>query len=129
MRLPITIAASCLCFATSAAAETALDMQAACRQLSTLKPNANDVLFLPEDYGSGYCWGAFSVFQYLGSSRMAGNKPLIPICMPPEYSRLAVIKTFMQHMADHPENGQRPFLQVAFQALSSAFPCPTPKQP
>lgn len=102
MRLSVTVAAFSLCFATCAASETALDMQAACRELSNARADAAGALDIRQDFPNGYCWGAFSVFQHLGSSRMAGDKPVIPVCLPQTFSRLALIKTFMQHMAHHP---------------------------
>jgi hypothetical protein len=51
-------------------AETTQEMLSACRDLSTARVTGDQVS-LPQDFGSGRCWGAFDVIQtqYTAHSR------------------------------------------------------------
>jgi hypothetical protein len=105
-------------------AETALQMQSWCKDITNVRITQNDHLLMPQTFDNGFCWGAFSVFEGLGRAVLPNKSRLLGFCAPETSTRLQFIKVFLSYANQHPELVHRDFEQVAAWALINAFPCP-----
>ena len=69
----------------------------------------------------GYGVGAFQYYQVLEAT-VPGHKFVCPPDPPP--SRTAVIESFVQWAAAHPEHHEEPAVETIFRYLGATYPCP-----
>ncbi len=107
-----------------AKAETAREVHSSCKAVVGAKALNDDLLDLPGNFETGFCWGAFTSFQQISTIYREGEKAsLLGNCAPPDSDRLQYIKIFSQYVDDHPKLGNEEFITVAAEALREAFPC------
>lgn len=115
-----------LTVASCAKAESADQMLTMCRTIADdAKALDNSrVQFANEDMETGIYWGAFMALQrvsrYVGSS----GRPILPIgCAPSTTTRKQLVSIFVEFARRHPERLHEDFVNVAMEAIRTAFPC------
>jgi hypothetical protein len=118
------IAAALAIVSLPAKAETASEVHTSCKAVVRAKVLKDDLLDIPGNFESGFCWGAFASFQQISTFYREGEKTsLLGSCAPGESDRLQYIKIFSRYLDNHPQLGSEEFIAVAVEALREAFPC------
>jgi hypothetical protein len=103
--------------------------------LSSCKVLAGDVrllgdnkIWMPTDFESGKCWGAFATLQ-AAIVRIVGESktPVFGVCSPENSTRTQLISIFVEYAKKNPRFLNEDFFTVAIRALREAFPCPAPQ--
>lgn|SRR5487761_788539 len=102
----------------------ALQLQSDCRpyEQATVMDNGN--ITVQSSLATAQRWGAFAIIQTLGHTAWpAGKHTILRTCLPPEGTRLELIKVFLGYIGRHPELGHHEGAFVAVKALQQAYPC------
>jgi hypothetical protein len=129
MKMLIAFAAAAGLFsATQAGAQSALQLQALCRDVANGTPDAEGMVRFHINYETGLCWGAFASLPYLAATTLSPNEkvPILGFCAPTVTTRLQFVRIFVKYVDEHPEQGQLNFTDAALLALTAAFPCSKP---
>ncbi len=110
--------------------ETAEEMVSLCHLLSEPQINGQ-ILVMPQDFGTGICWGAFAS---IGSVIYVKNNPtedspVFGICAPKRITRTQIIKIFLEYARRNPNWLNEDYVHVAILAIREAFPCGKPVRP
>jgi hypothetical protein len=106
----------------SQAQDTAEQMVAACHSVPGPQAAAEGVRLTP-DFGTGYCWGAFTSLQSAATALDERGRPLLGACVPADTTRVQLIDAFNRYAAAHAEVLQKDYFPVALAALREAYPC------
>ncbi len=108
---------------SSAFADSTHEMLSACRPVARAEVSGDEVK-LPSNFGSGECWGAFTVLQKVIYSVDAESlRPIFSICAPAASTRSQLITVFVQYAERHPQRLHEDFFVVGLDSLRMAFPC------
>lgn len=102
--------------------DTAGQMVEACKAIPTPQAAADGVKLIA-DYGSGYCWGAFTSLQSGATALDERGHSLLGSCVPADTTRVQLIDTFVRYTTAHLDVLQQDYFPVALAALREAYPC------
>jgi hypothetical protein len=130
--------------AVPAHAQTAAEMLGNCQRIDDA-PTSNEAIPVPNpSAGNITCWGAFGALQQIFEIRLPPTRsawppptsstpsapseldqpdPALHVCLPAATRRSHLVFLFSAYMRQHPDAGQRPFAQVAYQTLLEVYPC------
>lgn len=109
---------------SKAHAQKTEEMLSNCRPITQAKISG-DSIALPRDFGSGQCWGAFSVVGFeMTTLNTQTNKPLFFVCLPKDWTRPQLIAVFVKYAEDHPALYSEDFMFTVMKAEQDAFACP-----
>ena len=109
-------------------------MVSACKAITDAKLSDDGAISFINDYDSGFCWGAFALFQqairltdgvHAKYTNGIHGKPLLGVCAPSESTRSQFVQLFVIYAKSHPERYHEDFFTVALDAATKAFPCRT----
>ena len=106
--------------ASPAFAESAEEMLPSCTPLVAARMSG-DQADIPAR--SQQCWDAFGALQKTIVFSGESAKVIFGVCAPPGAKRIQLIAAFVDYARQNPQRLQEPFLDVATDALSGAFPC------
>src|SRR5437764_934354 len=110
--------------ASTALAESAEEMLSSCKKITNDAKISNDRVFMPADFQSGTCWGAFITLQaVIVRTTGEGNTRVFGICSPADSTRTQLILVFVEYARRNPRLLNEEFFSIALQALQEAFPC------
>jgi Rap1a immunity proteins len=111
------------CMPTAAFAETAEEMNSACRAFTQAKVSFGEVRFT-ENYDTGLCWGAFGVLhQTIEILDVSTHRPAFFVCGPTNSTRTQLVTIFVEYLKRNPQMLSEDFTAVALRSLRVAFPC------
>jgi hypothetical protein len=102
-------------------AESAEEMASNCKSIAAAKISEGQV-GIPQDFGSGVCWGAFASLQKAITLARDGIR-VLGACVPTDASRTQLIQVFLEYSRRHPEQLDQDFFIVAVRAAQQSFPC------
>lgn len=112
-----------LCFSSGTTmAQSALEMRSWCAPVVSAYMK-NGTVKLPQDFDTGYCWGAFRSIQLITGYVDRDERRILGLCLPPEIKLSQIIMIFSNYVEQHPKEGHKTYESVALDALHSTFPC------
>jgi len=99
----------------SAAADSAQEVAASCRELLKASPK--------KSFEVGLCFGSFTTLFALSGVVDQNRAPILGFCRPPNASLADLVRVFVQHVDSHPQSAQTYYAIEAVNALVEAFPC------
>lgn len=87
-----------------------------CRGVVVAHSDIDGTMSMDLSFGTGMCYGAFSVIQKMASRNSA-------VCMPKNVSLLQIVRIFEAYALQHPEYQSEHFFSIAALSLTQAFPC------
>jgi hypothetical protein len=99
----------------SAAADSAQEVAASCRELLQSKP--------AKSFEVGLCFGSFTTLFALSGVVDQNRVPILGFCRPPNAGLVDLVRVFVGHVERHPQNAQVYYAIEAMNALIEAYPC------
>jgi hypothetical protein len=117
LAVAVALAAGLTPRSAEAAADSAQDVAASCREL--LKPNP------PKSFEAGLCFGSFTTLFALSGVVDQNQAPILGFCRPPNAGLGDLVRVFVRHVESHPQSAQTYYAVEAVNALVEAYPCKT----
>ncbi len=111
----LALAAGLTARSASAAADSAQEVAASCREL--LKPTP------VKSFEAGLCFGSFTTLFALSGVVDQNHVPILGFCRPPNTGLVDLVRVFVRHVESHPQTAQVYYAIEAVNALVDAFPC------
>ncbi len=124
----ICVVAALLVFAcpSASAADSVQEMLSACRPIAKADVISGQVMF-PQNFSTGYCWGAFTSIQKVIVHTDENWRPLYAVCAPPGNTLSQLIAILVAFGEKNPQRLHEDFFGVALESFRSAFPCRAPR--
>jgi hypothetical protein len=87
----------------NAQVETALQVQSWCRAVANAPVRSDDRIGMEQTFDASFCWGAFATIQLLTEYVRADGTRVLGICVPPNSTRLELVKIFSKYLDEHPQ--------------------------
>jgi hypothetical protein len=116
--IPVALLALVACLVArpaAAAADSAQEVAASCRELLMPKP--------PKSFEVGLCFGSFTTLFALSGVVDQNQAPILGFCRPPKTGLDDLVRVFVRHVESHPQTAQGFYAFEALNALIAAYPC------
>lgn len=125
MKIAMWACAACLPVLEAAAAPTAAELLSLCRPVASGGISGEYAKF-PQNFDTGICWGVFSAIQQT-SRYMKDGRTLMGVCAPPTSRTSQLVAIFVRYAESRPQQHHEDGIDLAYESLSNAFPCPSRK--
>jgi hypothetical protein len=113
--------------ASPAQAVTGQELLRQCEALERGALVSGDTVRLPKSQDAAACWFYMAAVQDLAATvEEEGGPSLIGSCVPPETTRMELVRTFTKYARAHRADLDLRATALIIPALSNAFPCPMP---
>lgn len=118
----LILTAGLLFLSSRVSAETFETLLSSCKAVADARVRSEKVT-LPQDFESGVCWGAFSVFQGVIVVADQNGHRIFGVCTPSKSTRTQEIAVFVEFARRNPQRLHEEAFDVVLDALRKAFPC------